>query len=173
MVDYKTWPGSYGILWNGDHSMTSTRTISHYITYIAKLGVSWCNRRRWQHLIPVDLVKGGERGKWMSTMIPTDYLYSMYSRTTKFEYNISLQIKKTVEWKVLPEKEHIVHARTAFQNSNSQLCYHHLFQQLNFTVINPDDQPFTSFVIKHWADLITLCSIHSDGQSHHQCFSRK
>ena len=42
----------------------------------------------------------------------------MYSRTTKLEYNISLQIRKTVEWKVLPEKEHIVHARTAFQNSN-------------------------------------------------------
>ena len=43
----------------------------------------------------------------------------MYSRTTKLEYNISLQIRKTAEWKVLPEKEHIVHARTAFQNSNS------------------------------------------------------
>ena len=52
-------------------------------------------------------------------MIPTDYLYSMYSRTTKLEYNISLQIRKTAEWKVLPEKEHIVHAHTAFQNSNT------------------------------------------------------
>ena len=54
----------------------------------------------------------------MSTTIPTDYLYSIYSGTTKLEYNISLQIRKTAEWKVLPEKEHIVHARTAFQNSN-------------------------------------------------------
>ena len=44
----------------------------------------------------------------------------MYSRTTKLEYNISLQIRKTAEWKVLPEKEHIVHACTAFQNSNNQ-----------------------------------------------------
>ena len=63
----------------------------------------WNNRRRRQHLILVDLVKGGERGKWMSTTIPTDYLYSMYSRTTK-EYNISLQIRKTAEWKGTAKK---------------------------------------------------------------------